>query len=511
MQRSYPVGDASLEIHLGDITQLEVDAIVSSENSDLIMDRPDGASVSAAIRRLEGDAMAHELERLGPLPPGRAVALPAKVLPCRWVIHAASVERTEDGHRSSVEWIRDSVRAACQLAQGLGLGSLAFPAFGVRAANVAPEVASAAMVEVLVEALSSASSLERVVIALLDAGTFLAFFEQATQRATRAHAPRRLTLTRDGDAVAWSSSGDGALEQVWRADGLAAVTAQARERLDALSTLASRPLGDATPALAALGEEVARLVPPPVRERLGAERSPLVLHVDEALVDVPFELASWGGRALLERAPVSRRLRSGGAAQASDGEPHGAALLPGDPARLPAGAREAARIADLLWRRAGARLPATLLGGPRGSAAAVQDALRTASLIHFCGHTELDPPGWELGAGTLTPDDVAARPLGARLVVANSCVSHGFARAFVLAGARNYVGTWWRVADEAAASFALALYEELALGRSLGQALFSARTALRARDPLHWAAYVHYGDPDTRLVAPQALAPMDGQ
>ena len=94
--------------------------------------------------------------------------------------------------------------------------------------------------------------------------------------------------------------------------------------------------------------------------------------------------------------------------------------------------------------------------------------------------------------------------LGARLVVANSCVSHGFARAFVLAGAQNYLGTWWRVADRAAAAFSLALYEELVLGRPLGEALSIARTALRARDPLHWAAYVHYGDPDTRLITPQA-------
>ncbi|MCA8924456.1 MAG: CHAT domain-containing protein, partial [Planctomycetes bacterium] len=170
----------------------------------------------------------------------------------------------------------------------------------------------------------------------------------------------------------------------------------------------------------------------------------------------------------------------------------------------PAGAAEAAQIADLLWRRAGSRLPATLLGGPRATSEAVQHALRDASLIHFCGHSEAAPPRWELGAGALGPEEVALRPLGARLVVANSCVSHGFARAFVLAGAQNYLGTWWRVADRAAAAFSLALYEELVLGRPLGEALSIARTALRARDPLHWAAYVHYGDPDTRLITPQA-------
>ena len=62
-----------LQIHLGDITRLGVDAIVSSENSDLIMDVPLGPSVSAAIRRVEGEGLARDLARLGPTDPGRAV------------------------------------------------------------------------------------------------------------------------------------------------------------------------------------------------------------------------------------------------------------------------------------------------------------------------------------------------------------------------------------------------------------------------------------------------------
>lgn len=42
VQRTYDVLGRTLELARADITALAVDAIVSSENSDLIMDRPDG-------------------------------------------------------------------------------------------------------------------------------------------------------------------------------------------------------------------------------------------------------------------------------------------------------------------------------------------------------------------------------------------------------------------------------------------------------------------------------------
>ncbi|MCW8137740.1 MAG: macro domain-containing protein [Planctomycetota bacterium] len=163
MQRAYDVLGRTLELARADITRLAVDAIVSSENSDLVMDRPDGPSVSAAIRRLEGEDLARDLARLGPVEPGRAVVTPARRLPCRWVIHAATVVRTEAGHESSLEVLREAVRSAMRLAAGLGLRSLAFPAFGVRAAAVPREAASQAMVEETVAGLRERTPLRRVV------------------------------------------------------------------------------------------------------------------------------------------------------------------------------------------------------------------------------------------------------------------------------------------------------------------------------------------------------------
>jgi len=523
LSREYEVMGRLLQIHLGDITEVAVDAIVSSENSDLIMDQVDGPSVSAAIRRVEGEAMAHDLARLGPLEPGRAVVLPARRLPCRWVIHAASVIRTEGGHRSSPEIIREAVRSALQLAAGLGLRSVAFPAFGVRAAELARSLASEAMVAEMVAALRQRTSIQRIVVALLDPESFLAFFEEAMRSATGANEPARVRVARAGGQLDWSFVDGGPLERLASAALPEPAEAELAAQVGRLRSAAERRLRDARAELEALGARLHALVPPQVRERLAHEAGrPLVLLLDEDLAHLPLELAWDGERFLVERTAVARMMRTAlRAGQALGRPPQADAPRPAPPRErlevllvrgargsLPGSAREAERVADLLWRRAGDRARATLLGGPRATRGALLDALCRVDVVHWCGHSE--PEGaWTLAGGdALRPADVAGLPARARLVVANSCgsaASTEFARAFLIAGARNYVGTWWDVDDELARAFALALYEELVLGRTLGEALAAARTALREEDPLHWAAYLHYGDPRERLFQPVGL------
>lgn len=395
MQREYEVRGRKLQLHLGDITRLEVDAIVSSENSDLVMDRPDGASVSGAIRRAEGEEMAQALARLGPIEPGRAVVLPARRLPCRWVIHAASVVRTEEGHVSSPDLLRESVRSALRLAAGLGLSSVAFPAFGVRAAAVPRAAAAEAMVREMVAALSEPTPLKRVVVALLDPESFLTFYEEALRRAARADEPLALRGTWDGQALSWSVGAD-ALRSPVETTRPVPLGAAARDellgRVRRLRRAEERRLLDAPAELRALGGRVQALLPAAVRERLQAEAPAAVsLRLDEALAGIPFELAWDGERFLLERARVARHLRT---ALQGEGERAPAASQ----ARLTDGAlealvvcgertstgsqREGAALVDLLWRRAGERVRATLLAGPRASAARVRDALAHADLIH---------------------------------------------------------------------------------------------------------------------------------
>jgi O-acetyl-ADP-ribose deacetylase (regulator of RNase III) len=497
------------------------------------MDHPDGPSVSAAIRRAEGEELARDVARLGPIEPGRAVVTPARRLPCKWIIHAAVVERTEAGHISSAATIREAVRSALRLASGLGLSSIAFPAFAVRAAQVPRELASQVMVEELVAGLSERTTLRRVVVALKDPEAFLAFFEAALRRVTTQAEPLRLRVARQGDALAWSfEDAQAAVQRLHVRPFPARAEAELAAIVGRLRRAEGRRLLDGRRELEALGARVRALVPEDMLRRAGevAGRA-VVLRLDEGLAGVPFELAWDGERFLLERARVARRLvthatsaavalsQAGPYASprfapppAPPGTPLSALVIAPSARDLPGAAREARAIVDLLWRRAGDRVDLLLLAGRRATRRAVLEALPRAALVHWCGHTRdaQGGPGWTLGAGEeLVEADLLEAGLGARLVVANTCgVDDGarMARALLLAGAKNVVASLWEVEDGAAERFGLRLHEELARGATLGEALDAARAAAREVDPLHWGAWVHWGDPRERVVEPRGLS-----
>jgi O-acetyl-ADP-ribose deacetylase (regulator of RNase III) len=516
VHRSYSIAGRTLEVFFGDITDLPVDAIVNSENSDLHMDGVGGASVSAAIRRIEGDEFAAETARLGPLELGRAVAIRSRKLRARFVIHAASVRRLgPDHHETTPEAIASAVRSSLAVASSLGLRSVALPAFGVRAAKVPREVASEVMIDAIVEQLSKPSSLERVVLALLDPQSFLVFFERAIVRAKAAEQPLVLHLERRGDDVLARFEEQGAVSTFARAGASARDLDSAHERLGRLARSSGRALGAAASELRATGGFVwSFLLPESARERLRATPArALVLRTDDALASVPWELA-WDGEAFLsERFAVARGL----VAEAPDARPprrqegRSFLILAAPTGDLPAASREGAEVLDMLFAK-GAR--AELLGGERATRARVLERLPGARTIHFAGHCRRTERGlvWPLASGELSPEDLARGEGRLRLVFANACAPLGeepaspeerlgLGRAFLLGGAETFLGTLWEVEDRAARVFALEVWRELLQGATTGEALHRARAAGRALGTVDWAAYVHFGDPLARPFA----------
>ncbi|MGH7891281.1 MAG: macro domain-containing protein, partial [Thermodesulfobacteriota bacterium] len=70
---------------LGDITDMEVDAIVNAANTDLVL----GSGVAGSIRRKGGPSVQAECDRLGPIPLGEAAITGGGALHARYVNHAA--------------------------------------------------------------------------------------------------------------------------------------------------------------------------------------------------------------------------------------------------------------------------------------------------------------------------------------------------------------------------------------------------------------------------------------
>ncbi|MFQ5680999.1 MAG: macro domain-containing protein [Candidatus Omnitrophota bacterium] len=117
------IGDVELEIIKGDITRLDVRAVVNAANNKLLM----GGGVAGAIKRVGGQSIEEEAVRLGPIGIGDAVVTSAGKLPAEYVIHAATMGMD---FSTDEDKIRRSMHSALSLAEERGLESLAFPALG---------------------------------------------------------------------------------------------------------------------------------------------------------------------------------------------------------------------------------------------------------------------------------------------------------------------------------------------------------------------------------------------
>lgn len=150
-----------LEVKQGDITEAEVDAIVNAANNHLWM----GSGVAGAIKRSGGQAIEDEAVSRGPILPGEAVATGAGKLPYRCVIHGAVMGQ---GLRTTDKLIRQTTIACLNLADQLGIKSIAFPAFGTGVGGFPMKACAKLMIESVDNWGTMAKSLERVQFCLFD-------------------------------------------------------------------------------------------------------------------------------------------------------------------------------------------------------------------------------------------------------------------------------------------------------------------------------------------------------
>lgn len=151
-----------LVVHRGDITTVEVDAIVNAANSTLL----GGGGVDGAIHRAGGPEILEATKALRAselpdgLPTGDAVATTAGKLHARWVIHTVGpvYAKTKDRRHLLVSCYRRSL----EVADELGATSVAFPTISAGVYGWPHDDAVAAAVDT-VRAMASETSVEKVV------------------------------------------------------------------------------------------------------------------------------------------------------------------------------------------------------------------------------------------------------------------------------------------------------------------------------------------------------------
>jgi O-acetyl-ADP-ribose deacetylase (regulator of RNase III) len=165
----YQIADAHgtrLEIVVGDITRLAVDAIVNAANTSLL----GGGGVDGAIHRAAGPELRAECETLGGCATGEAKMTRGYRLPARHVIHAVGPV-WHGGRAREDDLLAGCYRASLALARAHQLSSIAFPSISTGAYRFPADRAARIAVSTIVAEAAANRGIKRVI--------FCCFNEQA--------------------------------------------------------------------------------------------------------------------------------------------------------------------------------------------------------------------------------------------------------------------------------------------------------------------------------------------
>lgn len=126
-----------ISVVLGDITRLDVDAVVNAANAEL---RP-GGGVCGAIHRVAGPELAEECALIGGCPTGEARLTEGYDLPASFIIHTVG-PFWRGGDNDEDRLLASCYRHALECARDHDLESVAFPAISTGIYGFPPDRAA---------------------------------------------------------------------------------------------------------------------------------------------------------------------------------------------------------------------------------------------------------------------------------------------------------------------------------------------------------------------------------
>ena len=153
--------DSKIEIIRGDITTLDVDAIVNAANRTLL----GGGGVDGAIHRAAGPELLAECRGLGGCEPGKAKFTRGYGLPACFVIHTVG-PLWHGGIHGEARILANCYRNSLRLAVENEIKTIAFPAISCGAYGYPIEQAAQIALETTREFLAATQNIHRVIFVL---------------------------------------------------------------------------------------------------------------------------------------------------------------------------------------------------------------------------------------------------------------------------------------------------------------------------------------------------------
>jgi O-acetyl-ADP-ribose deacetylase (regulator of RNase III) len=176
----FQVGNATLQLIKGDITDIEADAIVNAANSSLL----GGGGVDGAIHRKGGPKILEECRRIRDtqwpdgLPTGKAVITSGGNLKAKHVIHTVGPVWL-GGFHVEAELLKQAYKNSLKLAVVNGLKTIAFPSVSTGAYGYPIEEASRIAVGTVKNFLEKEDKFEKVIFVLFSERDFQIYLKAA--------------------------------------------------------------------------------------------------------------------------------------------------------------------------------------------------------------------------------------------------------------------------------------------------------------------------------------------
>jgi O-acetyl-ADP-ribose deacetylase (regulator of RNase III) len=162
--------DSKIDILRGDITKLDVDAIVNAANTTLL----GGGGVDGAIHRAAGAELLAECRTLGGCQPGGAKITRGYRLPAGFVIHTVG-PIWRGGKHHEPEILANCYRNSLQIAVENGIRTIAFPAISCGAYGYPIREATRIAVETTRDFLATEDKIDKVTFVLGDDDIYEAY------------------------------------------------------------------------------------------------------------------------------------------------------------------------------------------------------------------------------------------------------------------------------------------------------------------------------------------------